>query len=130
MSVVIPFFSMSISAVPRGRLVSGGPGISAGGAFRLPTDALGTFTLSMKNLVIGSRVRVETVNGGVELDSFVATAADHDRLLDRYASGSPFNDLRIKVRKASESPTYRPFESQAVAQLGVVTVYVFQESDE
>ena len=118
-------------AVTRGRL---SPILSNGasfGLFRFPTDAIGTFTLRFRNLVAGSRVRTEVASTGETLDEFVATAdATQDHTLSLYASGNPRNDLRIKVRKASESPAYRPFESQATAQLGTVTVYVFQEPDE
>ena len=101
------------------------------GVCRFTSDPVGIFTLRFRNLVEGSRVRTEVASTGETLDEFVATAdAAQDHTLLLYASGNPRNDLRIKVRKASESPTYRPFESQATAQLGTVTVYVFQEPDE
>lgn len=128
MNPAIPHPFMTFVPATRGRTFAAHVG--ALGVFRLPSDPTGVFTLRLKNLVVGSRVRIETVAEGHELAAFVATAADHDCALDLYASGSPFNDLRIKVRKASDAPTYRPFESQAVAQAGVVTVYVLQESDE
>lgn len=101
------------------------------GVFRFPTDAIGIFTLRFRNLIEGSRVRVEATGDGTTLDEFVATAAlIQDRTLSLYVSGSALNDLRIKVRNASGTPAYQPFESQAVAQLGTVTVFVFQEPDE
>jgi hypothetical protein len=85
----------------------------------------------MNNLVSGSRVRVESVDQGIQIDEFTASGApSEDRTLPLYASGNPRNSLRIKVRNASSSPAYRPFETQALAQLGVVLVYVFQEPDE
>lgn len=105
--------------------------VTSVGRFRAPNDPVGVFTLRYRNLVEGSRVRAEAAGTGEMLDEFLATAdATQDRTLSLYASGNPRNDLRIKVRKASESPAYRPFESQATAQLGTVTVYVFQEPDE
>ncbi len=101
------------------------------GLFRFSTDPVGVFTLRFRNLVEGSRVRVEAAGDGTTLDEFVATAASiQDRTLSLYVSGSTLNDLRIKVRNASGVPAYKPFESQAVAQLGTVTVFVFQELDE
>ncbi len=132
MTAIYPFPSgLGGVAVSRGRL---SPVLSGGvsfGLFRFSTDAIGVFTLRFRNLVEGSRVRVEVASTGETLDEFVATAdATQDRTLSLYASGNPRNDLRIKVRKASESPAYRPFESQTTAQLGTVTVYVFQEPDE
>lgn len=106
-------------------------GVVSVGRFRSPADPVGVFTLQFRGIVEGSRVRVETAAEGITLDEFVSTASEiENRTLPLYASGNPRNDLRIKVRKASESPAYRPFESQATAQLGTVTVYVFQEPDE
>ena len=132
MTAIYPFPSgLGGVAVSRGRLSPVLSGGASFGLFRLSTDAIGVFTLRFRNLVEGSRVRAEVVSTCETLDEFVATAdATQDRTLLLYASGNPRNDLRIKVRKASESPAYRPFESQATAQLGTVTVYVFQEPDE
>ncbi len=132
MTVLIPSpYGVVGGAVTRGRA---SPVMSSGTSFgvcRFTSDPVGIFTLRFRNLVEGSRVRTEVASTGETLDEFVATAdaaQDHTFLL--YVSGNPRNDLRIKVRKASESPAYRPFESQATAQLGTVTVYVFQEPDE
>ena len=132
MTVLIPSpYGVVGGAVTRGRA---SPVMSSGTSFgvcRFTSDPVGIFTLRFRNLVEGSRVRTEVASTGETLGEFVATAdaaQDHTFLL--YASGNPRNDLRIKVRKASESPAYRPFESQATAQLGTVTVYVFQEPDE
>ena len=132
MTAIYPFPSgLGGVAVSRGRLSPVLSGGASFGLFRFSTDAIGVFTLRFRNLVEGSRVRAEVVSTGETLDEFVATAdATQDRTLSLYASGNPRNDLRIKVRKASESPAYRPFESQTTAQLGTVTVYVFQEPDE
>ena len=132
MTAIYPFPSgLGGVAVSRGRLSPVLSGGASFGLFRFSTDAIGVFTLRFRNLVEGSRVRAEVVSTGETLDEFVASAdVTQDRTLSLYASGNPRNDLRIKVRKASESPAYRPFESQATAQLGVVTVYVFQEPDE
>lgn len=96
----------------------------------LPTDPAGTFTLRLQNIIPGSRYRIETVSAGVALAEGVASTNTVNLLLQLYAAGSPYNDLRIKVRNASDTPAYRPFESQALAQPGTVAVYVFQEPDE
>ena len=132
MSACIPNASMTVSPTVRGRVSP--CGVAAGlslGVFRFPTDPVGIFTLRFRNLIEGSRVRVEAAGDGTALDEFVATAAPiQDRTLSLYVSGSALNDLRIKVRNASGVPAYKPFESQAVAQLGTVTVFVFQELDE
>ena len=132
MTVLVPSpYGVVGGAVTRGRA---SPVMSSGASFglcRFTSDPIGTFTLRFRNLVEGSRVRTEVTSTGETLAEFVATAAaTQDHTLPLYASGNPSNDLRIKVRKASDSPAYRPFESQATAQLGTVTVYVFQEPDE
>ena len=118
-------------AVTRGRA---SPVMSSGTSFgvcRFTSDPVGVFTLRFRNLVAGSRVRVEAADTAEQFDEFIASGDSTQlRSLLLFPSGNPRNDLRIKVRKASESPAYRPFESQATAQLGTVTVYVFQEPDE
>lgn len=132
-TVLIPSFFAPVKAIT-GRIApslrSTGH-IQSLGRFRLPNDPVGVFTLRFRNLVAGSRVRVEAAGSGATLDEFVASgAATEDRTLSLYASGNSLNDLRIKVRNASGVPAYRPFESQATAQSGIVTVFVFQELDE
>lgn len=96
----------------------------------LPSDPVGTYSLRLQNIIPGSRYRIETLSEGVTLAEGVADSSNVDLTLQLYASGSPYNNLRIKARNASATPAYRPFESQAVAQLGTVTVFVFQELDE
>ena len=132
MTTIFPFPSgLGGVAVTRGRLSPVLSGGAAFGLFRFPTDAIGIFTLRFRNLVEGSRVRVEAADDGTTLDEFVATADTvQERTLSLYASGNSLNEIRIKVRNASGAPAYRPFESQAVAQNGVVTIFVFQEPDE
>ena len=96
---------------------------------RLVTDPTGTFTLRLKNLVVGSRVRVEVQTTGALVDEFIVSSADQDRSINLYASGNANNNLRIKVRKASAAPKYQSFETYAQAQQGTVTAYIAQVSD-
>ena len=96
----------------------------------LPSDPAGTYSLRLQNIIPGSRYRVETLSQGVTLSEGVADSDNVILTLQLYATGSPYNDLRIKVRNASGVPAYKPFQSQAVAQLGTVTVFIFQEPDE
>ena len=44
--------------------------------------------------------------------------------------GSNYNDLRIKVRKGSGSPTYKPFETLATAIVGAQSIFIGQIADE
>ena len=129
MSACIPTPMLMLIPSERGKSTAILNGSSMG-ALRLSTDAIGIFTLRLNNAVAGSRVRVETLRGDYVDEYLADSSGTQDRVLPLYASGNPLNSLRIKVRNASGTPAYRPFESQAVAQSGVMTVFVFQEPDE
>lgn len=130
MSACIPTPMLMLLPAQRGRSTPALNGFSTG-ALRLSTDAVGIFTLRMINIVPNSRVRIEAAGNGSTVDEFVvADAEPQERVIPLYASGNPLNNLRIKVRNASGSPAYRPFETQTVAQRGTVSVFVFQEPDE
>lgn len=94
------------------------------------TDAIGTFTLTLTNVVVGSRVHIEKASDGTAYYDGVAGASTVVLSLSAYVSGSVNNDLKIKVRNASGTPTYKPFETQAVAIVGAGSVYVSQILDE
>ena len=96
----------------------------------LPTDPIGTFTLTLTNVVVGSRIHIETQGDGTTLHDSVADATDETISLSAYASGSPYNALRIKVRKGTGAPTFKPFETLATAIVGAQSIYVGQIADE
>ena len=100
------------------------------GVCRLATDSIGNFTLTLNNVVIGSRIHIETQGDGTTLHDSVADSADETIVLSAYASGSPYNDLRIKVRKASSGTTYQPWETLATAVVSSNSIYVSQIPDE
>ncbi len=95
----------------------------------LPTDAIGTFTLTLTNLVVGSAVQIET-QAGASIENRTATLSSEVFTLDAYAPGSASNDLRIKVRKGSSAPFYQPFETLATALVGAQSIYIAQVADE
>lgn len=97
---------------------------------RLPTEPIGTFSLTLTNVVIGSRIHIETQGDGTTLHDSVADATDEMINLSAYASGSAYNALRIKVRKGTGSPTYKPFETLTTAIVGAQSIYVGQIPDE
>ena len=128
MSYSIPNCTLTISPSARGKIV---PALGvAMGVFRWPADAIGTFYLTLTNVVIGSRIHIETQGAGTTLHDSVADATDETITLSAYASGSPYNALRIKVRKGTGSPTYKPFETLATAIVGAQSIYVGQIPDE
>ena len=100
------------------------------GRLRLPTDPVGVCALTLTNIVIGSRIHIEAQGDGTALHDSVADTANETINLSTYAAGSPYNALRIKVRKGTGSPTYKPFETLATAIVGAQSIYVGQIPDE
>lgn len=99
------------------------------GAARLPTDSIGTYTLTVQNIVIGSVIRIEVASTGQEVATRTATATNETFSIPAYVSGNPLNDLRIKVRKSTTAPKYLPFDTYATAIVGSGNVYVLQTPD-
>lgn len=102
-----------------------------GGAFffaRESTDAIGQYTLTLTNLIVGSAIQVEKQVGGT-LVNRVAASTTEVFALGAYGSGNPSNDLRIKVRKGSSAPFYQPYETQATAFVGSQSIFVSQIPD-
>ena len=128
MSAGIPSPSWQFMGLSRGKTITS-VGVSLG-VCRLPTDPIGTFSLTLTNVVVGSRIHIETQGDGTTLHDSVADATSETISLSAYASGSPYNALRIKVRKASSAPTYKPFETLATAIVGAQSIYVGQIADE
>ena len=126
----IPNGRLTFSGLSRGKTIPLGTSGASFGVARWPTDPVGSFTLTLTNLVVGSRIHIETQGDGTTLHDSVADATDETIVLSAYASGSTYNDLRIKVRKASESPTYKPYETLATAIAGSASIYVSQIPDE
>lgn len=104
------------------------------GRQRLPSEPIGTFTLRLTNIVVGSRYRISR-SGDNSLATptasaeGVAGATTVDITLDLYAAGNANNDLAIDVRKGTSATKYLPFRTQATAQSGTVTAYISQVAD-
>lgn len=103
------------------------------GRQRLAGDPLGTCTLELRACVAGSRYRVEVASSGaLVVEGTVPGAsglADVALTVPYYAAGNANNSLRIKVRKATAAPKYKPYETQAVVAAAGAVVYVAQEAD-
>lgn len=97
---------------------------------RLSGEPIGVFELTLTNVVVGSRVHVEKQSDGTAFSDTVAGASTVDIALSVYAPGSADNDLRIKVRNASGSPAYKPYETLTTALVGSTSIYVSQILDE
>lgn len=96
----------------------------------LSTDAIGTFALTLTNLVVGSAIQIEDQAGTTTLYNGAAATTSQLINLSAYAGGSALNNLRIKVRKGSGSPYYLPFETLATAAVGAGSIYISQIKDE
>ncbi|MCX8003425.1 MAG: hypothetical protein N2688_00465 [Burkholderiaceae bacterium] len=97
---------------------------------RLTTDSIGNFTLTLTNLVVGSAIRIEIAGTGALVEYRVAANSTEVFTVPAYTAGSANNDLRIKVRKASAAPRYKPYETQATALVGAQSVFIAQIPDE
>ena len=95
----------------------------------LPTDQIGSFVLTLTHVIVGSAVQVES-QSGASLYNGTAASSTVVIPLQVYSSGSPLNELRIKVRKGSASPFYQPWETLATAIKGSASIYVAQIPDE
>lgn len=127
-SALAQFAGTVIRPAQRGRWrVGNGEAVSR---LPLPTDAIGNFALTLTNVVPGSAVQVEDQAGTTVLHNSTAASSTVSITLFAYAGGSPLNDLRIKVRKGSSAPFYRPFETLATAVVGAASIYVAQIQDD
>ena len=111
------------------------------GRHRLSTDPLGTFTLTLKNIVVGSQYGIfragdnseATLSGSAAglgtVGGTPGALVDLNITLDYFVGGSANNDLRVRVRKGTASTKYAPFETLATAGAGTVLAYVAQVVD-
>lgn len=96
---------------------------------RAANDAVASFVLVLQNVVVGSAYRVDVLSTGAEQASGTAASSAVSITLPVYPSGHASNSLRIKIRKGSSAPKYKPFETQATAVRGSLSVWVQQEAD-
>ena len=115
---------------PLGRGKTLSVGLGSLGAARWQTDPVGIFFLTLTNLAVNSRVHIETQVDGTTVHDSVADATSMTISIPAYAYGNPGNALRVKVRKGTGAPTYKPFETLATAIVGATSIYISQIPDE
>lgn len=118
-------------AVPNGNnrvaLCSGG---AAAGIFRLPTDPLFYATLTLRNVVAGSRYRVTRADTGAELaTSLVSGSGLVDEVISGVACYANPQEVDITVRNASGSTKYKPFQTAAFIAKSGGEAYILQSED-
>lgn len=122
-TMVIADLGVGVYSIPLG-------GVTMNSSQVLPTDPVGIHTLTLSNVVVGSRIHIRDQDDTTTLYDQVAAASTVEITLDVYAAGSGLNDWRIKARKASVSPTYKPYETLMTATVGSSSIYVSQIPDE
>lgn len=118
--------TLGAAFVMRGRGVSQITGGFASAQQVLPTDPQGTMTLTLTNLVVGSRYRVEDATTGALVADGTAAAATVPLAIEYYL---PSKTVRIKVRKGTAAPKYQPFDTQAVIGSLSQSIFVAQVAD-
>ena len=96
---------------------------------RLPTEPVGSHALTLTNVVVGSRVAIRDQANTTTLYDQIAAASTVTIPLPVYSLGSPLNDWRIKIRKATDTPYYRPYETLTTVAVGSSSIYVSQLPD-
>ncbi len=92
-----------------------------------PTDPQGTMDLTLTNVVVGSRYRVEDSTTGALVSEGTAAASTVVLTLDYYL---PNQTVKVKVRKGTATPFYQPYETQAVIGSADQSIFIAQISDE
>lgn len=131
--------------------IGANPSLWFGAINPLPDDfAIGTFQLTLTNVIDGSNVQIELQGSGATVQQYMAGAGitiyDAETLYDAstaydsqasteitlsvYKVGSVLNDLRVKVRKGTSAPYYQPYETLVTASTTPISIYVSQIPDE
>ena len=86
-----------------------------------------THTLTLNNVVVGSRVHIR--NQADTVTHYDDIAAASSVVIPITVYGDTRDNWRIKVRKASASPYYQPWETIMTATAGASSIYVSQIPD-
>lgn len=132
MGTAFPYGRLTFANIDRGYSVSASFGMTASVA-RLPTDPVGTHALTLNNVPAGARIFIRDQNDTTTLSDEVKVGDEsvaYNKTLQVYAGGSPLNNWRIRVRKASGTPFYRPYETLMTATVGSSSIYVSMQADE
>lgn len=118
----IPNPFLTIFGIGRGRAVD--HGLFAVGNARLPSDAIGTTTVTFSGVNAGSEIRVY-LSDMTEVAGIESGAADQSLSWDVYAAGSPNNTVRIVIIH----PSYKIKEFTYTATAGSQNIPIQQEPD-
>lgn len=96
---------------------------------RLASDSLGSCDVRVQNAVTNSRYRVEVSSTGALVAEGDVPSTDFNVSVPYYPAGNTGNALKVKIRKGTSAPKYKPFESQVVVNSAGGSVWVQQEAD-
>lgn len=96
---------------------------------RLAGEAIGTFDLTLQNCVVGSTYRVEVQSTGAQVAIGTISTSTTVLTLPLFPAGNAANSLRVKLRKGTSEPYYKPWDTVALAASGGVSIYVSQIPD-
>lgn len=95
---------------------------------RLSTDPWFYSTVSFTNVVTGSRYRIERESDGYLFLSGLASSTDFSVEVPIYSNTKVDTILtQIKIRNASGTPAYTPFEPKVILGRFGASIYVEQE---
>ena len=129
----MPFCDRGIAAavqVPSGALIKRGSGGGFSGLIRLPTDPIGTATVTFSGVVAGSEIRVYLPDGpngaaGTEVAGLDSCVENQQLSWAVYAPGSPNNNVWIHLLKRGLRWQKFSYTSKVGAQL----IPIFQNTD-
>lgn len=121
---------VDLSGFARPAYNDGNPEVYDGGCYERDLGFVrpAAHTLTLTNVVVGSRVLIESQDGSTAHYSGVASTTTVTATVTVY--GDARDQWRIKVRKASESPFYIPWETLTNVTAGESSIYVSQIPDE
>ena len=117
----------TFSPTASNKVISGTYSGTTIGVFRLPTDPLYYATLTIQNVVSGSRYRVTRADTGAELAT--GTGGGSDIVIAGIPCYANPMLVDIKIRNASGATKYKPFETAAYIYKTGGSSYVIQQVD-
>lgn len=129
MSVSIPTAVGATLGAARGKNAPFAFAVSSG-TFAFPTDPIGTHTLTLTNVVVGSRIAIRDQANTTTLYDQLAAGSTVVITLSVYAGGSALNNWRIDIRQGSNFPYYQRYKTFMTATPGASSLFINQLPDQ
>lgn len=124
----IPNPFLTIFGIERGDVVD--HGLYAIGSCRLPSDSIGSATVTFSGVNAGSEIRVYLPDGpdgsaGTEVAGLDSCVANQQLTWDVYSAGSPNNNVWIHILKRG----LRWMKFSYTSKVGAQSIPIFQNAD-